>query len=127
MKTKLSFLITLIALLLVPATALHAQESKKEQLQKRFKERYPAILELKSRGIVGETDEGFLDWVKKKDPKQAELVEQENADRKELYKDLAKKTNESEEKVAKHAAQRNFDKAKSGEFLKYAGEWKKKA
>ena len=39
---------------------------------------------------------------------------------------LAEKTKESPEVVAKHAAQRNFDRAKAGEFLQVEGKWHKK-
>ena len=41
--------------------------SKLDQLKKRFQERYPAIKELKARGVVGETDKGYLEWVEKKE------------------------------------------------------------
>jgi uncharacterized protein YdbL (DUF1318 family) len=123
-----AFIATLLALLILPASNLFAQDagSKMQELQKRFKERFAAIGQLKAKGVVGETDEGYLDWVEKKDADHADLIEQENADRKELYTELAKKTKESPEVVAKHAAQRNVDKAKPGEFLKVDGKWRKK-
>ena len=126
MKTKLTFIATLIALLIIPASSLLAADSTKDELKSRFRERYPAIRELKEKGVVGETDEGYLDWVGKKDPKSAGMVDSENSDRKELYALLAKETKESPEVVAKHAAQRNFEKAKVGEYLKVGSKWHKK-
>ena len=126
MKTKLIFFVTLIALFVIPASTLLAANAKKDELKKRFQERYPAIRELKEKGVVGETDEGYLDWVGKKDSKSTQLVDDENSDRKELYALLAKETHESPENVAKHAAQRNFEKAKVGEYLKVGSKWHKK-
>jgi uncharacterized protein YdbL (DUF1318 family) len=143
MKTRLSMVIT-VSLLSAPATALlnaapaapaalaaaadkGKDSGKLGELQQRFKDRYPAILELKSKGVVGETDDGFLDWVEKKDSKSADLINQENADRKELYKEVAKKEGTTDDVVAKHAAERNLKKAKNGEYVKVEGKWHKKA
>ena len=126
MKTKLAIVMTFIAMLLIPASTLLAADATKDELKKRFQERFPAIRELKEKCVVGETDEGYLDWVAKKDSKSAELVDSENSDRKELYQLLAKETKETSEVVAKHASQRNFEKAKVGEYLKVGGKWHKK-
>ena len=82
--------------------------------------------ELKKSGVVGETSDGYLDYVKKKDAKAADTVDAENADRKTLYESIAKNENTTVELVAQHAAKRNFDKAKPGEYLKEDGKWKKK-
>ena len=57
----------------------------------------------------------------------SDVVSEENSDRRELYALIAKETSTSAEQVAKQAAQKNFNKAKKGEFLKYAGKWRKKA
>jgi uncharacterized protein YdbL (DUF1318 family) len=117
-------LVAVLAFLLAPSIARAADDEA--SLQKRFKERYPQILQLKTDGVIGETSEGYLDFVDKKDAKAAELVEQENADRKALYKHLAAKEGTTDEKVAERAAQRNFKKAKPGEFIKRGGKWEKK-
>jgi len=80
-----------------------------------------------SEGFVGETDAGLVDWVDKKDAKSAELIDQENTDRKELYKLIAEKEKTTEEKVAERNAARNFQRAQSGEYLKDKdGAWKRK-
>ena len=100
--------------------------SKLDQLKKRFQERYPAIKELKARGVVGETDKGYLEWVEKKESNSADLVKEENDDRTALYKAVAEKEKTDQDTVAKHNAQRNFDKAKTGEYLQVDGKWHKK-
>jgi uncharacterized protein YdbL (DUF1318 family) len=125
MNLKSTLLVAIIALLLTPFVAM-AQDSSKEELQKRFKERYPKIAELKKDGVVGETSNGYLDFVDKKDPKAADLVDQENADRKELYALIAKEKGVKPEVVATQNAKRNFERAKPGEFLKEDGKWHKK-
>ena len=115
----------LLALLILPG-ALLAQETKMDKLRDRFKQRYPQVQELKKAGVVGETSDGYLDYVKKKDPKAADLVDAENADRKRLYESIAKEKGTTVDLVASQAAKRNFAKAADGEYLKEDGTWKKK-
>jgi uncharacterized protein YdbL (DUF1318 family) len=115
----------LLALLILPG-ALLAQETKMDKLRDRFKERYPQVQELKKAGIVGETSDGYLDYVKKKDAKAADLVDAENADRKTLYESIAKEKGTTVDLVAAQAAKRNFTKAADGEYLKEDGTWRKK-
>jgi uncharacterized protein len=127
MNTRRTFILTLIALFLLPAT-LFAADAKKEALQKRFKERYPEIRKFKDAGVIGETDTGEVELVEgQKDAKAVKLVEEENADRHALYELIAKEEGTSVDTVAKHAAQRNIEKAKKGDFVKIDGKWKKKS
>ena len=134
MKTTRTFILMMLAALLIPATALFAAESgsKKSELRERFKERYPQIQQLKQSFIIGETSDGFVDWVKKKDTKSASLVSAENDDRRQLYKLLAEEESKGEvkitaEDVGKRAAKRNYEKLKDGEYYKDEdGKWTKK-
>lgn len=128
MNTK--FLVTvmslILALLLAPAALRAADAPDEAALQKRFKARYPQLQQLKTDGVIGETSEGYVEFVDKKDAKAAKVVEAENDDRKALYKLIADKEGITAEVVAKRAAKRNFDRAKAGEWLKEGGKWKKK-
>jgi uncharacterized protein YdbL (DUF1318 family) len=135
MKTTASKLATLlmsviIALVLAPAALLAADAPRggddDAAIQKRLRERYPQIQKLKTAGTIGETDEGYVDFVDKKDPKAADLVKDENVDRKAAYKLIADKEGVDVDVVAKRAAKRNFERAKAGEWLKEGGKWKKK-
>jgi uncharacterized protein YdbL (DUF1318 family) len=117
-------LAALLVLLLVPAFARAADDEA--TLQKRFKERYPQLRQLKSDGVIGETSEGYVDFVQKKDAKAADVVKEENDDRKALYKLLAEKEGTAADKVAEIAGQRNLKKAKPGEYIKQGGKWTKK-
>jgi len=131
MNTKLivTIMSLILGLLLAPASLLAADAKPagdEATLQKRFKARYPQVQQLKSDGVIGETSEGYVEFVDKKDPKAAKLVEEENDDRKALYKLIADKEGITVDVVASRAAKRNFDRAKAGEYLKEGGKWKKK-
>ena len=104
-----------------------ADDKKEAELQKRFEKRDKEIRALKKAGTIGETVDGYVEFVKGDDGKSSDVVDAENADRKSLYQHIADKTNTTLEKVAERAAKRNFDHASSGEFLKDKnGKWKKK-
>ena len=123
--TRRNIIVSLLVLV-VPAVS-HA--STKEELQKRFKERDPKLDELKQAGTIGETYQGYVELVdeKSKDKDAKAIVDEENADRKELYKVIADKEGTSADVVAERNAKRVFEKAKPGEYLKGAdGKWKKK-
>jgi uncharacterized protein YdbL (DUF1318 family) len=106
-------------------SAAPAAESK-EELQKRFKDRLPQIDQLKKQGVIGETSEGYLDFVEGSSGKHGDLVNEENGDRRKLYALIAKETGTDAEIVAKRAAKRNFDRAQPGQYLKENGTWRKK-
>src|SRR5688572_1623555 len=107
MKTTLKTLtivFSLMAAFLVAPASLRAADAPDEAaLQKRLKERYPKIQQLKSQGVIGETDAGYVDFVDKKDSKSASLVDDENADRKAAYKLIADKEGITVDVVAKRA------------------------
>jgi uncharacterized protein YdbL (DUF1318 family) len=126
MKSVIFLLVSVIAFGFI-ATQARAADSKESELKERHEKRAPQIDKLKKAGIVGETADGYLDWVKDKDKKSADVVDEENSDRKEVYKHIAEKTKVSVEQVAERAGKRNFDHASPGEYLKDKnGKWKKK-
>lgn len=129
MKNKRFILIPLLAIIAIASTSAYAVT--KAELQTKFEKRYPQILDFKKDGKVGETTTGIIEAVKSdylSDKTLAKLIEDENADRKELYKLIAAEEKTTVEQVARAAAIRNFQKAKAGEYLKAAdGTWKKKS
>jgi len=129
MRTNWSTVIfgLLFALLIAPASLFALDAKDEAALQKRLKARYPQIQQLKSDGAIGETSDGYVDVVDRKDAKAAAtLVEEENADRKAAYKLIADKEGVEVDVVATRAGKRNFERAKAGEWLKEGGKWKKK-
>ena len=150
MKLKLTFSRTLLAAALIgapvfgaatiaraqstdAASKLLAPDSKnqkeKDRLRARSEERYPEIRRLKSDGKIGESSTGYLEAVKKDylgDDSLKQLIDDENKDRKALYAIIADEDGTDAGLVAKRAAKRNIERAKSGEYVKQDGTWKKK-
>jgi uncharacterized protein YdbL (DUF1318 family) len=122
-KTIAILCATLVTFAYTPPT--RAAETR-EELQKRFQERLPQIEDLKKKGVAGETSEGYLDFVEARSDKAGDVVNGENGDRRKLYELIAAKTGTTADVVAKRAAERNFERAKSGEFVKENGKWRKK-
>jgi uncharacterized protein YdbL (DUF1318 family) len=125
-----TFVILGIAALLTALPVSSARADRGDELRERFKKRLPDIRAAKSAGKIGETRAGVLEAVEEKnleDKKLRSLMEEENTDRKELFKLIAEKEKTTEEKVAERAAERNFERAQSGEYLKDKdGQWKRK-
>jgi uncharacterized protein YdbL (DUF1318 family) len=93
----------------------------------RMKARLSDVVAAKDAGTVGEGVDGFLHLRKSSNSSDAKLVESENADRKELFKDLAAKTGGDISAVARKFSQGIATKAKSGHwFRKSSGDWVQK-
>lgn len=120
-------MIAVVGFAIAAPTAVWAQT--RQELKERFKQRDPEITRLKSEGKVGETWEGFVEVVSKDKPlsdKEKKLVEEENADRRLLYEDIARKSEvrETAAEVGINNGMRNFSLAKPGEYLKVrTGPW----
>ncbi len=95
-------------------------------IKERMKHRLPQIIQLKSKGIVGESNQGFLAFVNgNKGP--LAVVTDENEDRKIVYDKIARQQDTTADLVGKRRAKQLFDLAKSGEFVqKSNGSWIKK-
>ena len=118
--------ITVMALTLVFLTLTLAQASSPNQIKAQMKQRLPALVELKSQGIIGETNRGYLAFVGSEKP-QADVVAQENQDRKIIYTYIAKQQKVSLELVESRRAAKLAQQAKPGEYIQdQAGNWVKK-
>jgi len=123
MKKKLYFAVFAIFLLIVFAAG--AFPSAKE-IQARMLARLPEIKALKDKGLVGENNQGFLEFVGQQKEKQ-DVVAAENQDRKMVYEAIAKQQGITVELVGKHRAIQIADKARTGEWLQDAnGKWYQK-
>jgi uncharacterized protein len=93
------------------------------QLQDRMKARLPEIVALKSNGVIGETYQGYLEFVgANRDG--ADIVAAENADRTTLYTAIAKKTGATVEQVGSRAALKWKENLAAGEYFKNPdGNW----
>ena len=117
-KISISFFIlifSLFALTLTPALA--------DPIKDRMKSRIPAINGLKSKGVIGENNKGYLQYLGKQQPEKG-VVNGENQDRKKVYSMIAKKQGVSAELVGQRRAKKIAQLAKSGHKYQSAdGKW----
>jgi uncharacterized protein YdbL (DUF1318 family) len=90
-----------------------------DDIKARMKNRLPTILELKAKGIVGENNKGYLEFIGGKREK-ADVVAAENEDRKAVYEAIAKQQGTTVELVGKRRALQISQKADSGDWLQDA-------
>ena len=126
MKIKMcvSFLIvTLIGVGLAGALSRAEDISAvKVQMEKRL----PLIVDLKSKGIVGEDRMGYLQFVGGKREKE-DVIQAENRDRKKVYEAISQKEGVTIEQVGQRRALQIVNKAKKGEWLQdQNGKWYQK-
>src|SRR3954454_25284937 len=103
--TRRTILITCIisALASMVSATTVTQAATKQELQAKFEKRYPQLLSYKHDGKVGENMQGFVEAVKREfldDKALSKLLDEENADRKELYKLLAAEQKITADQVA---------------------------
>ncbi len=95
-------------------------------IKERMKSRIPAIMNLKAKGIIGENNLGYLEFVGAA-KEQAGLVAAENADRKQVYTAIAQKNKTTVQNVGTRRALKIAEKAMPGHWVKGAdGKWRKK-
>lgn len=97
-------------------------------IKERFKKRLPEIVALKKQGIIGETNRGYLAFVKKAgDRKAKSLIGAENKDRRTVYQAIAKQQGVSVEVVEKRRALQIAQKSPAGFWLQDRnGRWYRK-
>ena len=119
-KTIIAILpVFILGILITPAF------SGSEEIKQRMIERLPVIKALKEKGLVGENNKGYLEFVGKKEEK-ADVIMAENEDRKMVYDAIAKQQATTVEVVGKHRAIQIAEKAQPGEWLQdAAGKWYK--
>jgi uncharacterized protein len=100
--------------------------SSAQDIKARFKDRLPQIIELKSKGIIGETNQGYLDYVGGVREMQ-DVVEAENRDRRIVYEEIAKQQGVSAQAVGQRRALQLRDLANPGDWVQNdAGAWYRK-
>lgn len=119
-----TFSVVVISFLVVLFTTVAS--SSAEDTKSRMKKRLPIIIELKAKGIVGEDNRGYLQFVGAEREKE-DVVTAENNDRKSVYSAIAKKQGATVDFVGKRRVKQIVEKAKKGEFLQdESGKWYKK-
>jgi uncharacterized protein YdbL (DUF1318 family) len=126
----------LVAILVVLLAVPHAlaQGDSEEALKRRIDQRAPELARLEHAGRVGETWQGYVEAVVPvylDDAPTRRIVNEENADRKAVYRLIADEINAelpadskkrvTLEAVARRNAVRKFESARPDEYLKVAG------
>ena len=116
-----SFFFVFIACTLLMTTSVHSAGIKE-----RMAGRIPAINALKTQGVIGENNKGFLEYRTGSKP-QPQLVADENKDRAKVYGAISKQQGASAALVGERRANMIAQKGKKGQlFQKPDGTWYKK-
>ena len=115
-----------IYVLIIICLVISSQIACATGIKDRMKQRLPAIADLKTKGIIGENNRGYLGFVAS-DRAQKDVIAAENKDRKMVYTYFAKQQKTTLDNVEGIQAKRKAAKAKSGEFFQSPeGAWMKK-
>lgn len=121
-KFKLLNVLTFIVLMIFVFNSFTYSADIKD----RMKARLPVIKELKAKGIIGENNKGYLEFVGKGIIK-SDVVDAENNDRKEVYAGIAKQLGTTVDVVGKRRANEKAGSAEHDEWIqKESGEWYQK-
>lgn len=95
-------------------------------IKARMKARLPVINALKTDGIIGENNRGYLEFIKNNTSKQ-DVVTSENQDRKKVYSAIAKQQGATADLVGKRRAKQIAQRAKPGQWIQDGtGNWYQK-
>ncbi|MCK5695235.1 MAG: YdbL family protein [Desulfobacula sp.] len=115
-----------VHILIVLCLMITAQFVFAAGIKERMKQRLPVIVNLKAKGIVGESNKGYLAFVTGKRAQEG-VIASENKDRKTIYNHIAKQQKAALKFVEQRRAKQIADRAKPGEFIqKPDGSWYKK-
>ena len=97
-----------------------------DDIKGRMLERLPVINALKEQGVVGENNQGLLEF-RKQAKAHGELVVAENRDRRAVYRMIAERQKTKPELVAKQRAAQIAEKEPAGHWLQDpGGKWYRK-
>ena len=118
--------ISKICILIVTGLIISSHCAVAEGIKQRMKLRLPAIAALKTQGIIGENNKGYLGFVTNV-KKSENVITAENQDRKMVYSYFAKQQNTDLGVVEKIQAERKAQKTHKGEFYQNSAEkWVRK-
>ena len=124
-KTLIVFAVLMLAL---PAFLPVASAQDAATIKQNMINRLPAIAAMKSKGLAGEDNRGYLAAVSSQlSAADQAVIDAENADRKVVYEAIAQKTGATADLVGKQRAKQLAEQAAAGEFVMGEnGTWVKK-
>ena len=126
MKASL-FLRLLIVTLSLGFVTLAQAANDAGAVKQRMAERQPTVDALKERGVVGETNRGFLEVRGTATAQEQGTIADENADRRAAYAFLAAQTGEDADSIGRQRAQRIAIASKRGVWIQdSSGQWLQK-
>ena len=118
-------LITLCAALCLSLAPVFADSSA--DVRRRLEQRLPAIDDLKARQIIGENNQGLVEFRKAGAPQDNATVSDENRDRAAVYAVIAQQTGQSPDAVGRARAHQIAANSRSGVWIQDAsGQWRRK-
>ncbi|NLB70281.1 MAG: YdbL family protein [Lentisphaerae bacterium] len=123
-KTASTILLAWVAIL----SASYSFAQGTGDIQLRMISRKAPIVALKRAGVIGENNQGYLAFIDRKaGGANKKLVDAENADRKKVYEDIAKKGKTTADHVGRRRAKQISDSESIGNYIMDArGAWVKK-
>jgi uncharacterized protein YdbL (DUF1318 family) len=96
-------------------------------IKARMQERLPTIVQMKADNIIGENNQGFIEFIPGAAAKMQDVVSAENRDRQTVYEAIAKQQGTTAELVGQRRAIQIVEKAGPGEWLQDdSGKWYRK-
>jgi hypothetical protein len=118
----LSLLFVIFSFLLTCSTGYGAGASIKDRMAARI----PAINTLKDGGLIGENNQGLLEYRTGQKPEQT-MVQEENSDRRKVYAAIAQKEGVSPDLVGQRRSKMIAEIGKNGHWFQAAdGKWYQK-
>ncbi len=116
---------SLVSLLLL-GMFVHGGIAHAGDIKSRMKSRLPVIKALKAKDVLGENNKGYLEFLGG-NKENENVVSAENADRRTVYRAIAKQQGSTAEIVGKRRALQIAEKAKPGEWIQDgSGAWSDK-
>ena len=98
-----------------------------DDIKARMQERLPTIVQMKADNIIGENNQGFLEFVPGAAARMQDIVSAENRDRQTVYEAIAKQQGTTAVLVGQRRALQIAEKTGPGEWLQdNSGKWYKK-
>jgi uncharacterized protein YdbL (DUF1318 family) len=125
---SLSFIrLVILSVAFALGSAAMVQAQDLNAIRARMEQRQGSIDSLKDRGVVGETNRGYLEARGAATAADQQVISAENADRGQVYASIASKTGTNSETVGRARAKHIAANSKAGVWIQDAGgEWRQK-